>query len=528
MNTRHYDVVVLGRSLGSLLVAALLARRQVRVLLVGQKQRPLVYQVEDHVMARKSLSFTAGNTPAFRRILQELAQSQRFQQMAKQPSIHYAYLDPERRLHRAAKAEEYRAELEREAPESRAAIEDFLRTISEANQTIDEIFDKTAVWPPGTLWERLETTPLEKKFPFNPLVENHVSLFRNFPDDSSLASLVELLTSFSSYLGSVDDMSELSIARLLGLWERGPLHLHRGLLDIDEFLLEKIRANGGICELDSSATALHLNRGRLVGIQLDGEDTLTGASSIVTDSTGESLAALSGGAGISRKAREEWPHLSSAGRRYVMTVVVNRHGLPTPLPRESFLTSPEPSLPSVHLQRFDGKIRSSGSPEGELETEQNDRTTLVAEVILQDESPFQLENAREALLETLTYYLPFLQEHLLALDSPYDGRPAWLWRENTAGRRQKIELERIHVGNWGGNIEEMEPLLQVEPLSYQGLAGEPLRGPIQGTYLVGPSVLPALGQEGLALAAWGVARILTQKDGSRQKLRRQLWRRIET
>ena len=74
----------------------------------------------------------------------------------------------------------------------------------------------------------------------------------------------------------------------------------------------------------------------------------------------------------------------------------------------------------------------------------------------------------------------------------------------------------------------MRPRIQVTPPGYLKVGGEPLRGPIGGTYLVGPSVLPGLGQEGEVLAAWGVARILTKKDGVRQKMRRQMWTKIET
>ena len=40
MTNRHYDAVVLGRSLGSLAAAALLARRDFRVLVIGQGQKP--------------------------------------------------------------------------------------------------------------------------------------------------------------------------------------------------------------------------------------------------------------------------------------------------------------------------------------------------------------------------------------------------------------------------------------------------------------------------------------------------------
>jgi hypothetical protein len=40
-------------------------------------------------------------------------------------------------------------------------------------------------------------------------------------------------------------------------------------------------------------------------------------------------------------------------------------------------------------------------------------------------------------------------------------------------------------------------------------------------------VLPALGQEGALLAAWGAARLVTKGDRKRQRMRRDLWTKME-
>jgi hypothetical protein len=74
----------------------------------------------------------------------------------------------------------------------------------------------------------------------------------------------------------------------------------------------------------------------------------------------------------------------------------------------------------------------------------------------------------------------------------------------------------------------MERLWSVNPMGYLDLAAEPVRGPIPGTFLVGKSVLPALGQEGELMAATSVARIVSQRDRTRQRMRRQMWTKIET
>jgi choline dehydrogenase-like flavoprotein len=46
VSSRFYDAVVLGRSLGALTTAALLARRDFRVLVVGQGSRAPTYRFE--------------------------------------------------------------------------------------------------------------------------------------------------------------------------------------------------------------------------------------------------------------------------------------------------------------------------------------------------------------------------------------------------------------------------------------------------------------------------------------------------
>src|SRR5690606_29874863 len=78
VTSRHYDVVVLGRSLGALATAALLARRDFSVLLVGQEQRPPSYRFERFSLMRRSFSLLFGASPVWKRILHELAQSPSF------------------------------------------------------------------------------------------------------------------------------------------------------------------------------------------------------------------------------------------------------------------------------------------------------------------------------------------------------------------------------------------------------------------------------------------------------------------
>jgi phytoene dehydrogenase-like protein len=150
-------------------------------------------------------------------------------------------------------------------------------------------------------------------------------------------------------------------------------------------------------------------------------------------------------------------------------------------------------------------------------------TLLVAETLLPARGPLTLLEARAAVVETLRSALPFFDEHLVVLDSVHDGLP--LLDASEGGRR---EIDRLHLEGAAAGAEPMQRQWSVDPPGYKSLAGEPLRGPIPGTFLVGSSVLPALGQEGELLAAWSVARLVTRRDKTRDRMRQKLWTKIET
>ncbi|HXK20629.1 MAG TPA: FAD/NAD(P)-binding protein, partial [Polyangiaceae bacterium] len=98
MTSRHYDVIVLGRSLGALSCAAVLARRDFRVLVLGQGQKSQLYRYDQRVLARRPFTFLGGSSPVFKRILHELAQSQQFRRRMGALDPMFGWVSPGRRL----------------------------------------------------------------------------------------------------------------------------------------------------------------------------------------------------------------------------------------------------------------------------------------------------------------------------------------------------------------------------------------------------------------------------------------------
>lgn len=519
MTTRHYDVVLLGRSLGTLACAVLLARRDFSVLLLGQNQPPPSYQYERFRLRRRCFSMLFHNTPVWKRMLHELAQTQTFRRRVEPLDPMFSVLSETRRFEVCASGEDFQNEVEREFPEVRQLVDEFYNQLGSANRSIDDAFNRDMVWPPQGFRDKLDAARVSGALPYDTARESDDALAK-FPPNHPYREIATLPAVFSTdldyaYMG----LPGLAFARLHGSWTRGLLGSHRGEDEIEAFLLERLKSHGGAAVLDGAAEAIQVRGGKVTGIIEDGTDVVVGTEAVITNLTGEAVASLTGGAGVTKRAHDEWPRVSPTAGRFTVSLVVRNEGLPTNLGTESFLLPPEgkypdPRRPVVHLQRFPIERRDGGKPTESL---------LVAESLLPADGALTLLEARAAVISTLRSHFPFIGHHLLVVDSTHDGLP--LEDYSTGVRR---EIDRIHIPQTSTKPEFMEYQWTVEPTSHHGLSGEPLTGPVSGTYLVGRTTLPALGQEGELMAAWSVARLLTRRDSVRQKRRRQMWTKVET
>jgi hypothetical protein len=520
MALRHYDVIVLGRSVGTLLAASLLAKRGLRILLLGQGETSAVYDVEGLSLLRRPFTLLSATSPAFRKVLQELAQSQRFRRRTTPLTPMFGFLAPGIRFEIPPDIELFSREVEREFPDIQELIGQLYAVISEANARADAIFERNAIWPPGTFWERLEGTRLAGQLPLSLGTEEAKDFEERLPVEHPYRAVLELPALFSTHIGlGPEALTPLALARLHGAWTRGVHSLAGGEAEFEDFFVERIESHGGTCRLNGRATQVVGRSGKIVGIIEDGDEQLTGTDAVVTSLSGEGLVDLIDPSLVRKHAREVWPHLSVVGGHFVTNLVLPSWAVPNSLPEESFLAAPSRDLPAVHLQK-----RPLASLKVASDEQRPQRTLLTAECLF--EAGKDLLGMREAVLGTLKKYLPFLDENLELVDSPHDGLPATAFVRNGKNVLRR-EIERYHLGQSEKGPEPMRPRLRVEPMGMMGLAAEPLRGPAKGTYLVGPSVLPMLGQEGEVLAALSVANILTRKDALRQRMRRHLWNKTE-
>jgi hypothetical protein len=445
----------------------------------------------------------------------ELALSQTFGRRLLPLDPMFQVLAPKLRLDVLPDVALFGREIDRAYPEVRRVVDELYGELANANAATDAAFERDLVWPPGTFWERRETGRIAAALPRLGLVRG-APLMAEFPRDHDYRSIVDVPARFASY---AVDVPEFALARLHGSWTRGLFGLARGEDDLVDVLVDRVRAHGGETRLTDRALRVVHRRGRVTGVLLDGDDASTGVDYVVTDRPTRELLDLTSDFDPPRRLLGALPFLLAAEWRFVVSMVVRREALPEPLADESFLMPVWPhrsglraDAPLVHLQRSRVACGIDGA------------VLLVAEAVFSEGSPLPLSRAREAVLSTVESMLPFIERHYFVVDSPHDGRPLWDYRSGT-----RKDVDRAVLRLTGGTLDA-EPMMgrwRVDPPGLYGIAAEPIRTPLAGAYAVGPSTLPALGQEGELLAAWSAARIITRTDRQRERMRREMWSKVE-
>ena len=195
--------------------------------------------------------------------------------------------------------------------------------------------------------------------------------------------------------------------------------------------------------------------------------------------------------------------------RYTLNLVVAAEGVPEGMARDVFfIRDPERALAGTNCLHLETHPRDARG-----------RRLLCVEALLPrrtvEEEDDSLATLREALLAAVAELVPFLDAHLLYVDSPHDARPA---RDVKAGQ------DRLPAEKWARGPKTMEPVLGYPMTSMHGLAALPTRTPIPNLLLCNEQVLPGLGLEGVLLAAWAAARTVGRSDGRRDAFRRGLFR----
>src|SRR6201999_4580480 len=200
-------------------------------------------------------------SPTWRRILHELAQSPQFRRRTSTLDPMFVMLSEGRRVEVPPDMAWFGREIDREFPEVRQLVDELYGSIAQVNAIADSAFEKDALWPPGTLWERFETGRIAATLPLT-RAERGQDPLGKFPTGHAYRDITTIPATFASNSALLSgDFPPFALARLHGAWTRGVVALARAEDELAEFLCERIAAHGGVLELNRRAPSLVVRRG---------------------------------------------------------------------------------------------------------------------------------------------------------------------------------------------------------------------------------------------------------------------------
>lgn len=505
-----YDVVVLGTSLPALATGALLARRGFRVAVLGHHARPHRYEHEGVTLYRGLSSFGVTDTPAFRRVLSELAILPVVRRRLVPCEPAWQVVMPGHRLDVSAQPERWLAEVLREFPEVPRAVEDFQRAVLGVQPGLDALFGADVAWPPDGFWERRAVGRLLAPLPFGRKgVEG--DLFAAFAAEHPFRTFVAAQARFATDLDPAQ-MTSLQLARLHATGLRGAFLADGGVDGLRRLLEERVQQHGGDIRPRDAVERIIVRRGAVKGVVLSGLDEAIGCAFVVTALDAAEVLRLAGEP-PSRGYQRALAAVRPAYHRYALNVVVPPEAVPPAMGPRVFAVM-DPSRPLVEENLLAVEVHAPESHGAAV--------TVTVEVLLAratvEEGDAAMHRVRGRILRALETVMPFLSRHVRVVDSPHDGLPL----EDRAQRSTAVPAARIASG-----AEPMDAVEHAEPAGALGVCALPATGDVRNLLLVGRQVAPGLGAEGSLLAALSAARHVTRSDRSKERMRRELWSKVD-
>jgi len=509
VTSSYYDVVVLGTDVAPLTCAALLAKRGFRVVVLGQLREGSDYSLGRYRLPRQAFTFTANHAPTARRVLHELGLGQTFRRLTHALDPEFQIALPGHRFDVHGDEAAFDREVEREFPDVRRPVIDFCRRIGQHARSTDRLFERDLAWPPESLLERRELAQMAASFELD-REDKRERMLSELPDLHPFRSAMLAPLAFTAQ-ADPDTITTLQLARLLDGHLRDAVSIDGGLAALTNLLIEKIRSHSGHLRMRERASQIIVGRTGATGIRLAGSDEELGCAHVIAGVDVAKVTRLLADRSPFEQMFERLGEPQPRFYRFTLNAIIETVGVPEGMRRDvySIRDSRRPlhseNLIHVELSRLDER-----------------ESLLCIEALLParavEDRDGSLDGARERLLDALGDLLPFLEQHLLGLDSPHDGRKPWF--RDPSVNQALDPLERR-------GPETMRIVHAFPMATALSTCAMPVRTRLRGLLICNEQVAPALGLEGQLIAAASAARLVTRADRGREWLRRRLWAKVE-
>ncbi len=511
MNSAFYDVVVLGRRLGALLAGALLAKRGFRVLFLGQDDVAPSYRAAGIEMPRAPFAFLPAQTPVVRRVLSELALHQLVRRHLTHADPSMQVCLPNHRFDLALEPAAMEREVEREFPEVKRPVEDLHRSISRASDAFDRMTERDLVWPPEGFFERREFARAQAGHPFGTRGAEQWDPLSDLAEDHVVRQVLQVPARFASGLDP-NQLAGLGIVRPYAGWLTGLTRIDGGYSWLEQTIVEKVTTYSGEVRFKERADRIRVSRGSASGVRIAGTMEEIGCNFVIAGCSVAELLRLVPDRAPFEEVFERIGEPQPRWYRFTVNFVVDADAIPVGMARDVFwVRDPERARAAENL--FHVEVHPADA---------ENRRLLCVQTLLPrrgiEEVHGYLEGARERVHAALRELVPFLDEHLLFIDSPHDGRDVMDVRH-----RRTLSPDEP----WTRGPATMEAIHGYPVRGALGVCAMPSSTPFRRLFLCNDQVVPGLGVEGLFLASASVARLVTRADRRKEWMRRGLFTKIE-
>jgi phytoene dehydrogenase-like protein len=498
MDTNFYDVIVCGAEFAGVVAAALLGRRGLRVLLVGHDGERPTLDAAGVTLSRGPALLPPLDAPPVARVLHELSLVQMMRRRAPALSPGFQVALPRHRFDVTADQPTFAREIGREWPAESDAIAAVTARMTAISALVDPLLATELTLPPDGFWERREVGRIESLLP-----RARTDPFAPLPTQHPFRAVAMAPAVLGSGFGP-GDIGTVTLCRAFEHARRGLHRLEGGQSALWSLFLEKIETFSGERREKVLPVEIVQRRGRAIGLRVRPRNETIGCHTLVW--AGSAAAALPLlGDGPSRKARDAALALRPVCYRYTLALLVRPEAIAEGMSSRVFFIDD----PGRALIEENALAVTVGQPN----PRDPDRVPLWIDCLVPapavEAGPGHLSALRGRIRERLGRLIPFFDEHLIALGSPYDGLPPEV--PGIQGRLQPMSVEPMPAVYSAEQIRAFDP----SGISHGALG-------VKNLFVLGRENLPGLGMEGEFVAAWGLVRLVTAAQPRRDLLRRQI------
>ncbi|HRC57441.1 MAG TPA: hypothetical protein PKU97_16020 [Kofleriaceae bacterium] len=485
MPNSSYDVVILGNGLGSLITAALCARRGLRTLHLAPDDVQERYLLGPHRLPLEPMLWPSRMAWAGERVLKELSLELALRRKLREPRVSAQVVAPDLRFELGdSMAKELARELGTERGEQWTSE---WQTLAELGRPLDAVMTGEQLFPHSGFLRRETAKVVDKAGVDAEQAWRGVTS----PILPSLAKAIAALWMRHP------EPPPVAVGRALDACRGGLLPLRGDAEALRELVLEKLTGAGGEARV-GKVRELTTSWGKISSVIVGNEEI--GAGQVVAAIPPREVAALLG-----KKAPKKLGELGEStrvvGYRYTINIVLDAAGVPDAMAPTVFVLD-DPARPPCNDNAFSVHC---GEPDDSGHVVVSLAAVLATQGPIDDEVlRGRSQELRVALLTKLDDVMPFYDRHVVVGHSPYDGLPP-----STPSGPGTYEAPK-------GMPLPMRPVMSGELADTAGTGALAYPSPFKNLTFTGGQILPQLGLEGELCAAWNAARIAAGIAGKKR------------